>query len=100
MQTRYVYRFLEFFFVGFVMGIAEDLIAIHYATDAVITSHVILVAALVALPFAIISEILVDWTHIKFLRKRWNQKFLKVDKKGRIDLSPIKKPPGQKPKRR
>jgi len=63
---------LEFFFVGFVMGIAEDLIAIHFATDAVITMDVIIVAALVALPFAIFSELIVDWKHIKFVYKGVN----------------------------
>ena len=86
--------------MGFMMGIAEDLLAIHFATDAVITTKVIWVAALVALPFAIISELLVDWTHIKFLKKRWNQKFLKVDSKGRIDLSPIRKPRSRRSRRR
>lgn len=74
MKKRYVYRFLEFFFVGFVMGIAEDLIAIHFATDAQITVHVIYVAALVALPFAVFSELIVDWRHIKFLRNSWEKK--------------------------
>ena len=63
---------MEFFFVGFVMGIAEDLIAIHFATDAVITMDVIIVAALVALPFAIFSELIVDWKHIKFVYKGVN----------------------------
>jgi|GEM_PF-2568968 len=78
MQRRYIYRFLEFFFVGFIMGVTEDLIAIHFATDAAITPHVIWVAALVALPFAIISELIVDWTHMKYLRKKWKQRFLTV----------------------
>ncbi len=42
------------------MGVTEDLLAIHFATDAVITPHVFKVAFLVALPFAMISELLVD----------------------------------------
>lgn len=69
MKRRYVYRFLEFFFVGFVMGIAEDLIAIRFATDAAITTDVIIIAALVALPFAIFSELIVDWKHMKFVHR-------------------------------
>ncbi len=84
MKIRYVYRILEFFLVGLVMGISEDLIAIHFATDAVITFDVIIVAAAVALPFAIFSELVVDWKHIKFLKKRWkleNSKNRKVSKK-------------------
>ena len=42
------------------MGVTEDLIAIHFATEAVITPHVFKVALFVALPFAIISELVVD----------------------------------------
>lgn len=68
-KRRYVYRFLEFFFVGLIMGIAEDLLAIHFATDAVITTNVILVATFVALPFAIFSELIVDWRHFKIIRQ-------------------------------
>lgn len=73
MRKRHVYRFLEFFLVGFIMGVTEDIIAIHYATDAQITPHVILVAAIVALPFAAFSELLVDWKHIRFLRDLWEK---------------------------
>lgn len=52
------------------MGITEDLLAIHFATDAKITIHTVKVAFFVALPFAIISEILVD---MKILRKAWHK---------------------------
>jgi len=72
MQKRHILRFLEFFIVGFVMGVTEDLIAIHYATDAVITPKVIWIAAIVALPFAVFSELIVDWKRIEFMRKRVN----------------------------
>ena len=57
---------VEFFVVGLVMGISEDLIAIKLATDAEITPEVFIVAALVAFPFAIISELIVD---MKLFRK-------------------------------
>jgi uncharacterized membrane protein (DUF106 family) len=80
MKKRYVYRILEFFIVGLAMGITEDLIAIHFATDAVITANVVLVAAMVALPFAIFSELVVDWKHMKFLRKRWTMNLSKEKK--------------------
>jgi uncharacterized membrane protein (DUF106 family) len=69
MKRRHIYRFLEFFIVGFVMGVAEDLLAIHFATDAAITMDVIYVAALVALPFAAFSELVVDWKHVKLVHK-------------------------------
>ncbi len=72
MRKEYVLRLLEFFIVGVLMGVFEDLIAIHYATNAVITSDVIIVAAIVALPFAVFSELIVDWKHMKFIQKRMN----------------------------
>ena len=51
---------IEFFFIGLVMGIIEDLLAIHFATDAKITFETVKVAFIIALPFAVISEIIVD----------------------------------------
>lgn len=57
---------IEFFLVGLVMGIIEDLVAIKFATDATITLDTIKVAFLVALPFGIVSDLLVDG---KFFRK-------------------------------
>lgn len=51
---------IEFFIIGVLMGIGEDLIAIHFATDAQITWHVFKIAFLVALPFAVISELIAD----------------------------------------
>jgi len=46
------------------LGIVEDLIAIFFATDARINLRVIWVAFIVALPFAVFSELVVD--HPKF----------------------------------
>ena len=57
-------RLLEFLLVGVVMGFAEDLLAIVFATDAEINLRVIWVVFIVALPFAFISEFIVD--HPKF----------------------------------
>lgn len=68
---------LEFFFVGLIMGVGEDLLAIHFATEAKITPHIFKVAFLVALPFAFISEILID---LKVFRRIW--------KKNQTNLSP------------
>jgi len=59
-ERRVMIRFFEFFVIGVIMGVFEDLIAIHFATDAVITPHVFKVAFLVAFPFAIVSELVVD----------------------------------------
>lgn len=59
-KKRVLIRFFEFFVIGVVMGVAEDLLVIHFATDAVITPHIFKVALLVAFPFAVISELVVD----------------------------------------
>ncbi len=53
-------RFFEFFFVGIVMGIVEDLIAIMATTSATVTLDMVYIVALVSLPFAIFSELFVD----------------------------------------
>jgi len=58
------FRLLEFFLIGIIMGVGEDLLAIMLATDAKLTPHVFIVAVCVALPFAFISEFVVD--HPKF----------------------------------
>ena len=52
-------RILEFFIIGVAMGIVEDIIAVTISTGAPITWKVILVVTLVAIPFAIISELVV-----------------------------------------
>ncbi|UCE92190.1 MAG: hypothetical protein JSV90_03395 [Methanobacteriota archaeon] len=61
-------RFTEFFVVGLVMGISEDLMAIHFATAETITIHIVVIASIVSLPFAFFSELIVDhpdfWPHV------------------------------------
>ncbi|UZE93921.1 MAG: hypothetical protein IB618_04155 [Candidatus Pacearchaeota archaeon] len=61
-------RLLEFFIVGMGLGIIEDLIAIGLATGATITWHIVGIIALVSLPFAVISELIVD--HFKPFHKK------------------------------
>lgn len=62
---------LEFFIVGLVLGVLEDIIAIKAATNAPITLHVFKVAFAVALPFAIFSELIVDHPRFwNFLREK------------------------------
>ncbi|HXK40643.1 MAG: hypothetical protein A3D52_00295 [Candidatus Taylorbacteria bacterium RIFCSPHIGHO2_02_FULL_44_36] len=60
-------RLIEFLVIGIVMGLAEDLLAIFFATDAEITPRVVFVVLAVAIPFAFISEIVVD--HPRFWQK-------------------------------
>lgn len=58
-------RLLEFFIIGLVFGITEDILAVALATDAELTFDVVAVVVLIAIPFAIFSELIVD--HPRFL---------------------------------
>lgn len=60
MNKKQLERFLEFFLIGLVMGIAEDMIAVKAATGINITWKMVLIIALVALPFAAFSELIID----------------------------------------
>jgi hypothetical protein len=60
MRMKFVKRFAEFFVIGLLFGVVEDLIAIRSVSDTLITWEVLGIVALVALPFAVISELLVD----------------------------------------
>ncbi|MEW5747567.1 MAG: hypothetical protein AB1793_02095 [Candidatus Thermoplasmatota archaeon] len=61
-------RFTEFFIVGLMMGISEDLMAIYFATGETITIQIVVIASAVSLPFAFFSEMVVDhpdfWPHV------------------------------------
>lgn len=67
-------RFLEFFIVGLVLGVAEDLLAIFLVTNEPIDFRVFWIAFFVALPFAIFSELIVDHDKFKGLMKKWFRK--------------------------
>ncbi len=64
-------RFLEFFIVGLVLGVVEDLIAIFLVTNEPIDFRVFWIAFFVALPFAVFSELIVDHDKFKVLMKKW-----------------------------
>ena len=53
-------RILEFLLIGVLMGLFEDLLAIGLATDATIDWSVIGIVLVIALPFAFLSEVVVD----------------------------------------
>ena len=59
---------LEFFIFGVLMGITEDVIAIFAATGEPITMTVVVIATLVAIPFAVFSELIVD--RLEFLKEK------------------------------
>ncbi len=50
----------ELLVFGIAIGIVEDIIAIKLATDAPITWHVVGIVVLVAIPFAILGEVIFD----------------------------------------
>lgn len=72
-------RFIEFFLVGVVMGMAEDVLAVWFSTGEKITFRVVWIVFLVALPFAIISEYVVD--HPRF----WKTIFRLKDDDGGVE---------------
>jgi len=53
-------RIIEFLVIGVVVGVIEDLIAVFFATGAQITFDVFWVVLAVAVPFAFLSEVVVD----------------------------------------
>ena len=53
-------RLLEFLVIGVVMGIGEDLIAVSLSTGESLSWRIIGIVVMVAIPFAFISEIVVD----------------------------------------
>ena len=79
MKHKYKIRLIEFFVIGVLFGIGEDLIAITMATEGVFEWRYLGIAAVVAIPFAFLSEIVVDhpnfWKY--FLPKHW---FIEDDK--------------------
>lgn len=59
-KRQQLIRFLEFLLIGVVMGLIEDLLAVTLATDTALDARVILIVLGVAIPFAAISELVVD----------------------------------------
>ena len=52
--------FLEFLIFGIVIGVLEDIIAVKIVTGEPITFRVFGIIVLIAIPFAILGEIVVD----------------------------------------
>jgi len=65
MKRKRLARFLEFLFVGILIGVVEDLIAIHVTTDESLTVEMVIVVVLVAIPFAAFAELFVDREEIQ-----------------------------------
>lgn len=52
--------FLEFLIFGVIMGTVEDFVAVYLVTGMTITLRAIFIIILVAIPFAVIGELIVD----------------------------------------
>lgn len=53
-------RVVEFLIIGVLFGLIEDLIAVRAVSDVVIDLNIVITVLLVAIPFAVVSELIVD----------------------------------------
>ncbi len=64
MKLNTKFRILEFIIAGLILDLIENVITVKLTTGERITKEVVFVAFLVVIPFAIITEIIID--HPKF----------------------------------
>ncbi|MCA9361977.1 hypothetical protein KC906_01250 [Candidatus Kaiserbacteria bacterium] len=64
-KKRYEVMF-EFLLFGIVIGVTEDLLAVHLTTGETVTWSMIGIVILLAIPFAIIGELIAD--HVDFVK--------------------------------
>jgi hypothetical protein len=66
-------RILEFVIAGLVLDLTENIISIKLATDAELNAKVFLIAFMVVIPFAIVTELIIDhpefWNKVLRLKK-------------------------------
>lgn len=62
---RYEVMF-EFLLFGIVIGVTEDLLAVHITTGEMITWEMIGIVIMLAIPFAIFGELVAD--HVDFVK--------------------------------
>jgi len=70
MKWKKIEVIFEFLIFGIVIGITEDLIAIKFATGEPITLKIIGIVVLVAIPFAIVGEVVFDKIDFSKIFKR------------------------------
>lgn len=70
LKRKNVLIFFQFLILGLGVGIAEDLIAVTLATGVRITPALVGLIFLVSLPFAVLSELIVDRIDIPFLGRK------------------------------
>ncbi|MDZ7726053.1 MAG: hypothetical protein U5L75_00530 [Candidatus Campbellbacteria bacterium] len=77
-RTKRIEVALEFLVFGIVIGIVEDLIAVKLTTGESITWNMVGIIVLIAIPFAILGEIIADNIDMEKYIKR----FMNKNKKG------------------
>ena len=67
--------FFEFLIFGIVVGVIEDLVAIKLATGEHITPRILGIIVLIAIPFAILGELIVDRINfVEIFKKLFREK--------------------------
>lgn len=75
MKAKKLEVIFEFLIFGIVIGIAEDLIAVKVTTGEPITLRIVGIIVLIAIPFAIIGELIADnIDFVKIYRKIFSKK--------------------------
>ena len=59
-SRKQVKIFLSFLLFGVLLGLVENLLAIHFATDHALSLRVVGISVLVVIPFAALGELIVD----------------------------------------
>lgn len=75
MNLKRLEIFLEFLVFGVVVGIIEDLIAVKIVSGEPITWRVVGIVVLVAIPFAVLGELVIDRLDFIGLCKKLARKF-------------------------
>ncbi|HPN14556.1 MAG TPA: hypothetical protein PLF71_00340 [bacterium] len=70
-RLEMVFELLVF---GIAVGVIEDLIAIKFATNEPITYSVVAIVVIIAIPFAVLGEVVFDRIDFASLFKKWFEK--------------------------
>ena len=75
MNWKRVEVFSEFLIFGILVGVIEDIIAVKVVADVAITWGTVGIIVLIAIPFAVLGEVVVDRIDfIELFRKMFNRK--------------------------
>ena len=75
MKWQRVEVFSEFLVFGILVGVIEDIIAVKVVADVAITWGTVGIIVLIAIPFAVLGEVVVDRIDfIELFRKMFNKK--------------------------